>query len=545
MQIQVLAPDQIWTNGRFHTLDAHNEIVQAVAIKGGRFLAVGQTSEIQKMAGEHTKQIDLNGRTVIPGFFDSHAHLLEVGLKLAAIRLDECQSPEEMMELVRKRAAEIPPGTWIIGMGWNEGNFKNDRLPTRDDIDPATSDHPVILMRFFNADVVNTVALQLANINRNTTDPVGGKIERDENGDPTGLLRSSAKQIVRDLMPIPTLTELKKALELGCQEFNQFGITSVIDPGLTAHEMHAHQSFYQDGQLTIRANLMPSWHGYRDDESETQLENRARELGIYSGLGNEWLRLGGLKMAIDGGTTSHTAYMYEPFEGETEIINYNRLDTAGLRRYFQEAQDIGWDVGIHACGDHANDMAVDAFAHVAKKTPHSDMRHHVIHAYFPSDHAIDQMAEHKIAAVFQPTFIYWEGDLIFRDVGQQRALNYKPARKLLDRGVLVTGSSDIPYTVSVNPFVSLYALVTRKNKLGDFIAPDQAISRLEALKTYTIAGTWLTREEQLKGSIEVGKLADLAVLDRHYFSIPDKEIKDVQAVMTAVGGEIVYERGRK
>lgn len=153
------------------------------------------------------------------------------------------------------------------------------------------------------------------------------------------------------------------------------------------------------------------------------------------------------------------------------------------------------------------------------------------------------MAEHNIAAVLQPTFIYWEGDLIFRDVGRQRALNYKPARKLLDRGVVVTGSSDIPSTVSTNPFVSLYALVTRKNNLGNLVAADQAISRLEALKTYTIAGTWLTREEQLKGTIEVGKLADLTVLDRDCFSVSDEEIKDIRTDMTVVGGKVVYEKG--
>lgn len=207
-------------------------------------------------------------------------------------------------------------------------------------------------------------------------------------------------------------------------------------------------------------------------------------------------------MAIDGGTSSRTAYMYQPFEGEMEVKNYNRLDTADLRRYFQTAQEIGWDVGIHVCGDRATDMAVDTFAHVAKKMPRPNARHNVIHAYFPSDRAIDQMAEYNIAAVIQPTFIYWEGDLIFRDVGQQRALNYKPARKLLDQGMVVTGSSDVPSTVSTNPFVSLYALVTRKNNLGHLVAPEQAISRLEALKTYIIAGTWLTREEQLKGTIE-------------------------------------------
>ncbi|MCP4424467.1 MAG: amidohydrolase family protein, partial [Chloroflexi bacterium] len=362
MQMKMLAPDQIWTNGRFHTLDAHNTIAQAVAVKNGRILAVGHTPEIEAMAGEQTERIDLNGRTVIPGLFDSHAHMLEVGLKLAAIRLDECQSPEEIMELVRERAAITPPETWIIGMGWNEGNFRNGRLPTRQDIDPATSAHPVILMRYFNADVVNSVALQLAGITRKTADPAGGKIERDADGEPTGLIRASAKQLARDLLPAPTLAELKLALALGCQDFNQFGIASVIDPGLMTHEMHAYQSFYQDGKLTVRTNIMPSWHGFRDEETEAQLEYRARELGIYSGLGDEWLRLGGLKMAIDGGASSRTAYMYEPFEGETEVKNYNRLDTADLRRYFQTAQETGWDVGIHVCGDRAADMAVDAFA---------------------------------------------------------------------------------------------------------------------------------------------------------------------------------------
>ncbi len=544
IQVRELAPDQIWTNGRFYTLDPNNTIAQAVAVKDGRILAVGHNEQIEAMAGEYTRRIDLNGRSVIPGIFDSHAHMLEVGIKLAAVRLDECESPEEMMELVRERAKSTPPGSWIVGMGWNEGNFGDGRLPTRHDIDPATSEHPVILMRYFNADVVNSVALKLAGITHKTADPPSGKVERDEDGQPNGLLRASAKQFVRDLLPKYTLEELKHALTLGCQDFNQFGITSVVDPGLMTHEMHAYQSFYQDGGLTVRSNIMPSWHGFRDEENETQLDYRARELGIFSGLGDEWLRMGGLKMAIDGGTSSHTAYMYAPFEGETEVINYNRLDTADLHRYFQTAQEIGWDVGIHVTGDRATDMAVDAFAHVAKNTPRPDMRHNVIHAYFPSDRAIDQMAEHNIAAVFQPTFIYWEGDLIFRDVGQQRALNYKPARKLLDRGVMVTASSDVPSTVSTNPFVSLYALVTRKNNLGNLVAPDQAISRLEALKTYTINGTWLTREEHLKGTIEPGKLADLTVLDRDYFTIPDEEIKDIQVERTIVGGKTVYEGER-
>jgi predicted amidohydrolase YtcJ len=187
-------------------------------------------------------------------------------------------------------------------------------------------------------------------------------------------------------------------------------------------------------------------------------------------------------------------------------------------------------------------MAVDTFAQIAREIPRPDARHNIIHAYFPTPRALDQMAEYNIAAVLQPTFIYWEGDLLFRDVGEQRANNYKPVRKYLDRGVVVTSSSDVTSTVSANPFVSLYALVTRKNRLGQEIAPHEAVSREEALRTFTIDGTWLTREEAIKGSIEAGKLADMAVLDRDYFSVPEDEIKDIQVDTTIVDGRVVWQR---
>jgi predicted amidohydrolase YtcJ len=537
-----LSVDLILSNGRIVTMDAEGAIAQALAVKDGRIVARGGDAAILGLTGPSTRHIDLGGRTVIPGIFDSHNHLMEVGAKLATVRLDECESPEEMMEMVRERAETTPPGEWIVGQGWNEGNFRDGRLPTRHDIDPATAEHPVVLMRFFNLDVVNSVALRLAGVDRHTQDPEGGKIERDADGEPNGLLRASAKTLVRRLVPKPTLEQMKHSLRLACAEMHRFGITSVIDPGLYPEETQAYQSFYQDGELSVRANVMPSWHGFRDEEQEGALNHRARELGIFSGFGDKWLRMGGLKMAIDGGTSSHTAFMYEPFEGDTEVVAFNRLPLDALERYIRAAQELGWDVGIHCCGDHAQDMAVGTFAKVAREVPRPDARHNVIHAYFPTDRALDQMAERHIAAVLQPTFIYWEGDLIFRDVGERRALNYKPARKYLDHGVVVTASSDVTSTVSVNPFVALYALVTRKNNLGHTIAPEQAISREEALRAYTSSGTWLTREEHLKGTVEVGKLADLAVLDRDYFSVSDEEIKDIQVDMTIVDGIVVRKR---
>ncbi len=542
MQIKDLSPDLILTNGRFYTLDSKSTVAGAVAVKDGRIVGVGAEAAVGEMAGPGTQQLDLNGRAVIPGIFDSHHHLMSVGAKLSAIRLDECRSLEEMMELVRERAGMTPPGEWIIGQGFNESNFSEGRLPTRHDIDPATSDHPVILMRFFNTDTVNSRALRLAGVTRKTPDPDGGRIGHDPDGEPDGILRASAKMLVRSLMPKPSADDMKAHLRLACAEAHRNGITSVIEPGLHAREIRAYQSFYTDGELSVRVNLMPSWHGFHEDETEAVLNHLAGDSGMISGLGNEWLRIGGLKMLIDGGTTPHTAFMYEPYVGDSELVAFNRIPQDKLRRYFYLAQELGWDIGIHCCGDHAQDMVVDTLAGVIRENPRPDARHSIIHGYFPTPRALDQMAECRLGTVVQPTFIYWEGNAIFNDVGEDRALNWKPVRKYLDHGITVASSSDVPSTVAANPFVALYSLVTRRNNLGREVAPQEAVTREEALRTYTANGTWITREENLKGSIEAGKVADLAVLDRDYFAVPDEEIKDIQVVKTLVAGDVVWER---
>ena len=513
MQIKDLSPDLIVTNGRFYTLNSKSDVAQAVAIKDGRIAAVGHESAVGDLVGPSTRKLDLNGRAVIPGIFDSHHHLMSVGAKLSSIRLDECRSLEEMIELVRQRAATTPPGDWIIGQGFNEHNFAEGRLPTRHDIDPATSDHPVILMRFFNTDAVNSRALQLAGVNRDTPDPEGGRIGHDPDGEPNGILRAGAKMLVRGLLPRPSDDEMKEHLRLACTEAHRNGITSVIEPGLHAREMRAYQFLYDDGGLSVRVNMMPSWHGFNEDETEAVLDHLARDSGMISGLGNEWLRIGALKMLIDGGTTPHTAFMYEPYVGDSELVAFNRVPQDRLRRHFRVAQELGWDIGIHCCGDHAQDMVVDTLAEVIREVPRSDARHSVIHGYFPTPRALDQMAACRLGTVVQPTFIYWEGNSIFNDVGQDRALNWKPVRKYLDHGILVMSSSDVPSTVSANPFVALYSLVTRKNNLGRVVAPQEAVTREEAL------------------------------LNRDYFTVPEEEIKNIQVEKTMVAGRMVWERG--
>jgi predicted amidohydrolase YtcJ len=542
-----LAPDLIIYNAAIHTLHAALPTCSALACKAGRVVAIGSDAEVLALASPSTEQLDLAGRTVIPGINDAHNHMLELGLKLGRIGLDDCTSIAQMLERVRAAAEVSPPGTWIIGEGWNESYFAEGRLPTRHDLDAATTAHPVILKRFFNMDVVNSHALALAQVTADTPDPQGGKIERDADGTPNGILRASAKDLCRLLLPNPSLESCVRALAAAGQEYLAHGITSILDPGLRTWEMQAYLEARRQGALPIRVNLMPSWHGFRDDETDAECDARSAALGVFSGLGDEWLRIGALKMAIDGGTTSHTAWMFEPFLGEDRVYDYNRLDPEDLRAFFARGHAQGWDIGIHAIGDRAHHEAAAAFADVLavadpQRPGGNDHRHNLIHAYFASEASLQQMAHYGLAAVIQPTFIYYEGDDLFRDVGPALAQRYKPMRTYLDRGIRVIATSDIPSTVHFNPFVGLYSLVTRRSHKGTPIAPDQAVSRTEALTAYTVTAAWLTRDEQIKGPLAPGFLADLAVLDTDYFTCPEEAIKDIRVDLTIVGGKVAYRR---
>jgi predicted amidohydrolase YtcJ len=536
------APDLILFNGQIATFVPELPRCRALACKDGRVVALGDDADVRALAGAHTQQIDLGGRTAVPGFNDAHNHMLELGLKLGRLAVENCRSIAEMVELVREQAAHTPAGEWIVGEGWNESLFAEGRLPDRHDLDAATTRHPVLLKRFFNMDVVNSRALELAGVSRATPDPAGGRIERLGDGSPSGILRASAKLLCRQLLADPSMDECVAALDAAGRAYLAVGITSVLDPGLRPWELHAYQLARAAGKLHVRANLMPSWHGFREDENAGQLDARAAELGVFSGLGDDWLRIGGLKMAIDGGTTSHTAWMFQPFVGETKVHDYNRLDPEDLRVFFARGHALGWDIGIHAIGDRAHHEAAAAFADVLAESPRSDHRHNLIHAYFASEASLQQMARYQIAAVIQPTFIYYEGDDLFRDVGAELAQRYKPMRTYLDRGIPVIATSDIPSTVHFNPLIGLYSLVTRKTWQGTPIAPQEAVTREEALRAYTVAGAWLTREEDHKGPLAPGYLADIAVLDRDYFTCPEEQIKDIAVELTVVDGKVAYRR---
>ena len=262
------APDLILYNGQIATLHPELPRCTAIACKGGRVVAIGDDDDVRALAGPATEQIDLAGRTAVPGFNDAHNHMLELGLKLSRLQLDSCRSIAELVELVRDWAGRTPAGEWVVGEGWNESLFAEGRLPTRQDLDAATDTHPVLLKRFFNMDVVNSRALELAGVARATPDPPGGRIERDDDGAPSGILRASAKLLCRRLLADPTTEECVAALAAAGRAYLAVGITSVLDPGLRPADLHAYLDARRAGKLLVRANLLPSWHGFNDDEQQ-------------------------------------------------------------------------------------------------------------------------------------------------------------------------------------------------------------------------------------------------------------------------------------
>ncbi len=540
----------ILINGRIHTFDQARPIASAVACAHGRILATGDDADMRALAAPGARVIDLRGRTAIPGFNDAHNHMLQTGLKLSGMRLDECDSIAAMVDLVRAAARVTPPGEWIVGEGWNDARFAEGRLPNRHDLDAATPDHPVLLKRFFNMDVANTRALALAGVDANTADPQGGVVEHEPDGAPSGILRASAKQHARRLLPEPTLERAVDALRHAARVYNALGITSVLDPGLVPSDMRVYQTAAAREHagapgLNMRVSVMPSWHGFYEFESPEELDARAAATGLRTGLGDEWLRLNGLKMAVDGGTTSRTAWMFEPFVGEQSVRDFNRLNADDLKRHFALGHSLGWDIGIHAIGDRAHHESARAFAVMLESlpagSPERDHRHTVIHAYFATAESLQHMARHQLAAVIQPTFIYYEGDDLFRDVGPALAHRYKPMRTYLNRGIPVIATSDIPSAPGCDPVIGLYALVTRKTFKGTPIAPQEAVTREEALRAYTASSPWLTREQHIKGTLAPGMLADIAVLDRDYFTCLDEEIREIKVQLTVLGGAVVHD----
>lgn len=544
-----LIPDIIIYNGHVHTIDENDTIVEALAIKDNKIIATGNNDEILALASDNTKKIDAEGKSVMPGINDSHVHMWETGMLMEGLVVFGVGTITEFAQMVKDRVATMKKGEWLQGGSWIETQFKEKRMPTKYDLDPVSPDNPVVIERIFSTCVCNSMALKLAGIDKNTPDPVGGEIGRDpETGEPNGLLFRTAKQLVRNVMPsafgesqFGAGKEIERVINNAMGDFLTYGITSIVEPGVSPSMFKAYQNIYEKGNLKIRVNLMPNWHGFAINEQEDFSDRLIGEYGLYTGFGNEWLRVGALKMAIDGGLTSRTALKSWPYLGEDAPKEVPlRLDLSKLKGWVKEAHDAGWSVGIHVMGDIAVKEAVDAIYEAYKANPQK-RKHQLIHAYYPTEDCYAKITEAGMIAALQPAFIYNEADGYDTLLPLDKQESFLPMRSYIDHGVVVACSTDMP-SAHVNPFWGLYAALTRKGIQGYQLGTKECMTLNEMLRAMTLNGAFMTDEDDIKGSIEPGKLADVIILDRNLDETEVEELKNVEVLKTIVDGNIVFER---
>jgi predicted amidohydrolase YtcJ len=518
--------DLILSNGKVVSVDEEFSIHSTIVVSDGKVVELGDASLLDKYEAVTVR--DLDGKTLIPGFIDSHTHIS--GDPQRYINLSEITSIAEMQDLIRAKAEELGAGEWITGYGWSEDELAEGRKPLRGDLDIAAPRNPVTLTRAGgHSAVVSTSALGLAEINNNTPDPEGGVIERDENGVANGIIRER-QNIVGRLVPDSTYEELLASLEINLGNLLAKGITSITDAATAPDEYAMWEELYAKPDVKLpRSAVQFQWF---DPEGISEVKARV-------GDGNEFLRIGPIKVFADGGFTGPAAFTKEPYLNQGDYRGYLNMPAEELVAHINEIHDAGWQMGVHAIGDAAIELVVDTLADALTRNPREDHRTYLNHfSMRPSDETMETMAEHGIHITQQPNFTYTLEGRYVANLDGWRLEHNNPLRSPMDHGIHVAISSDI---LPIGPLVGIYAAVTRKGMSGRVFGADEAISIEEAIAGYTIKGAYLGFEEDIKGSLEPGKLADMLVLSDDILTIDPEEIMDIEIEQTYVGGELVYQ----
>jgi predicted amidohydrolase YtcJ len=536
--------DLLLTDGKVWTVDKSHPEAEAVAVWRGRILAVGRTTDLKKLAGPHTRVIALHGRRVLPGFFDSHLHLLGSGLQLSRVSLKDAADEDEFGRRLRAFDRKLPRDRWLLGGDWDHDRTFEGRLPTAELLDRYVAGRPVFLRRYDgHMGVVNTRVLQLANITAQTPDPPGGVIVRKPGGrEPTGVLRDNAMGLVTGLVPATSEAEVAEAVRAALAEIRRNGITSVQDmdgsPAETGRRLFRHyQELARAGRLTARIDLR--WPLARWAE--------LAGLGVESGLGDDWVRVGGLKGFADGSLGSSTAKMFDPYINEPGSTGVFVTPPGTLRELILAADRAGLSVAVHAIGDRANAELLDVFAEVARTNEPRDRRFRVEHAQHlrPEDYA--RFRELGVVASMQPYHAIDDGRWAEGRIGPKRCASSYAFRSLLDAGARLAFGSD--WSVApLSPLLGIDAAVNRRTLDGrhpEGWFPAQRIAVAEAVEAYTLGAAYAAFEERDRGSLEPGKLADLVVLSRDILAEAERDhVAEAEVLLTVVGGKVVYEAGK-
>ena len=533
-----LVADIIIVNAKVQTMDRNQPTAEAVAVHRNRIVAIGSTTDIRKLAGSATKVIDAKGQLVLPGFNDAHVHFLSGGFQLASVDLRDANTPQEFAERIRDFAAKLPAGRWITGGDWDHERWPEANLPTKELIDRFTPNTPVFVNRLDgHMSLANSVALKLAGVTRETADPPGGVIVRNPTtGEPTGVLKDSAQSFVWKVIPASTFEEKLVAARAATNHAASLGVTSVQDVSASV-DVGVYQTLLNRGELKTRIYAvwpLPSW-------------DRLARTGIRAHFGSPMLRTGGLKGFSDGSLGSTTALFYEPYRdapNTSGIPSGEMFPEGAMLERVRGADRAGLQVMIHAIGDRANDMILSVFEQVEKENGARDRRFRIEHAQHLRPQDIPRFARDRVIASMQPYHAIDDGRWAEKRIGKERAKTTYAFRSLLDAGATLAFGTD--WTVApLDPMLAIYAAVTRrtldgKNPQG--WVPEQKISVEEAVRAYTSGSAYAEFQENEKGTIAPGKLADLVILSRDIFKIDPKEIENVKVVMTIMDGRIVYER---
>ncbi|MEC9488871.1 MAG: amidohydrolase [Halanaerobium sp.] len=522
---------KLFSNGRIYPLEGKEHEVGAILFAGNRIAAIGERQELIEYArclGGDLQEYDLAGRCALPGFIDSHTHFRQFSLNLRKLYFLGQERYEDILEGVRNYAQGVRPGDWILGQGWNKNIW--DKTPRKEDLDQAAPENPVALYsKDYHTIWANSLALAKAGIDTATPDPEGGKFVRDEEGRPTGIVRENAAKIFASVIPEPTLEESCLALAEGFEYAWKRGLTGIhVSEGSEA--WNAYQYLRRSGKLGLRVLLMIP---------RLSLDN-VIELGIRSGLGDEFIRVGPLKLFVDGALGSQTAAMFEPYCGSDDrgIQVISRKELEGLVR---RAAENGIASAIHAIGDKANHLAINALYKVKELTDRYGLRQRVEHLQLVLPEDIALLHEASAIASMQP--IHLPGDIAnIKEYWGGRAKNSFSFRRVLQAGIPLAFGSDVPVE-DLDPLRGIWAAVARKEKKGGSgFHPEESLTVMEAVKAFTLGSAYASGEETIKGSLVPGKLADMVVLDRDIFRCEPDEILDTRVDLTILDGQIVYDR---
>jgi predicted amidohydrolase YtcJ len=503
----------------------------AVAIRDGRIAAVGDSADLLRAANGRATRIDLAGRTLVAGFNDAHAHIWKIGhLLTTMIDLRRATGLQQIADEIRAADRRLPPDAWLLGRGFNEASLDERRPPTRDDLDRASPQRPVVLTRTCgHIYAANSVALVRAGIGRDTASPSGGVIDRDARGEPTGLLHETAMGLINRVMPSPSASDYQAMIVAALRHQLSLGITSSSDCGVSPQLLSVYRALDAEDALPARVNVMPL----------RKLDGVAAPVPLPDRVVSDKLRVDTVKLLADGGLSGATAALSAPYRhvAHTGVL---RFETAELRELCREAHAAGWRIATHAIGDAAIDQVLDVYDALG---PHPrGLAHRIEHFGLPRSEQLARAAKLRVIAAPQTIFIHSLGPNFRRYLPDAFLPRTYPVRAMLDAGVRVALSSDAPVVDDDNPLAGMTAAITRRDREGEAIAPDQAITIDEALRAYTIGGAVASGDEDNRGSIEPGKWADLAVLSGNPTAVDPERLADIRVDLTIVAGRVVYER---